>query len=82
MSQSNAPKFFRNFQSSSKVGDNLVVVVKRKDENGTEKLVELKQQMVKVPIVKFNVLKFSTAATDEQVKLRNYWLKPNGIQVI
>jgi predicted metalloprotease with PDZ domain len=82
MSQPNAQKFFRNFQSSSKVGENLVVVVKRKDENGAEKLVELKQPLVKVPIIKLNVLKFSTVATEEQIKLRNYWLKPNGIQVI
>jgi hypothetical protein len=82
MSRSNSPKFFRNFQSSSKVGDTLVVVVKRSDESGAEKLVELKQPLIKVPIVKLNVLKFSTVATDDQMKLRNYWLKPNGIQVI
>jgi predicted metalloprotease with PDZ domain len=82
MNRSNAPKFFRNFQSSSKVGDNLVVMVKRKDEYGEEKTVELKQPLIKVPIVKLNLLKFSTSASDEQLKLRNFWLKPNGIQII
>jgi predicted metalloprotease with PDZ domain len=82
MSHSNAQKFFRNFQTSSKVGEELVVVVKRIDESGAEKLVELKQPLTKTPIINLNVLKFSTSATDEQLKLRNYWLKPNGIQVI
>jgi predicted metalloprotease with PDZ domain len=81
MNQSTAPKFFRTFQASSKAGGNLIVVVKRKDEKGEDKMVELKGAMVKVPIIKYNVLRFSETATTEQLKLRNYWLRPNGIQV-
>ncbi len=37
--------------------------------------------MVKSPLIKFNVLEFSETATPRQLTLRNYWLKPNGIQV-
>ena len=48
MNLSTAPKFFRNFQNTAKVGEKLVVVVKRKDENGEEKMVELKGVMTKV----------------------------------
>ena len=81
MNHPNAQKFFRNFQATSKAGENLVVVVKRKDENGAEKIVELKQAMIKIPVLKYNVLRFSATATAEQVKLRNDWLQPNGIQV-
>jgi predicted metalloprotease with PDZ domain len=82
MNRTNAPKFFRNFQTTSKAGENLVVLVARKDENGVEKTVELKGIMSKIPIVKYNVLRFSQTATEEQIKLRNEWLKPNGIQVL
>jgi predicted metalloprotease with PDZ domain len=82
MNRTNAPKFFRNFQTTSKAGENLVVLVARKDENGVEKTVELKGTLTKVPIVKYNVLRYSETATEEQLKLRNEWLKPNGIQVM
>jgi predicted metalloprotease with PDZ domain len=73
--------FFRNFQTSSKVGDELIVKVKRKDENGDGKLVELKGMLVKYPVIKYNVLRFSEIPTSEQLKLRNYWLNPNGNQI-
>ena len=59
-----------------------MVLVARKDESGVEKTVELKGTLIKVPVVKYNVLRFSPTATGEQIKLRNEWLKPNGIQVI
>ena len=81
MNESNAQKFFRNFQNTSKSGEALVVVVKRKDENGVEKTVEMKGTMTRIPVIKFNVLRFSASATGDQIKLRNYWLKPNGVQV-
>ncbi len=82
MNQSNTPKFFRDFQSSSRVGENLIVVVNRKDESGAEKIIELKGTLIKVPIIKFNVLRFSETPTEDQLRLRNFWLKPNGNQVI
>jgi len=80
INQQNAGKFFRNYQTTSKVGEDLIIKVSRKDENGKEAIVELKSVMTKYPITKYNVLKFSETPTPEQLKLREYWLKPNGIQ--
>jgi predicted metalloprotease with PDZ domain len=81
MNPSTAPKFFRNFQNTAKAGESLVVIVKRKDENGEEKTVELKGVMTRVPVIKYNALNFSDKASVEQLTLRNYWLKPNGNQL-
>jgi predicted metalloprotease with PDZ domain len=81
INQSTANNFFMNFQSSSKAGEEFIVKVLRKDENGVDKEVELKAVMVKIPVIKYNVLVFSDSATQEQLKLREYWLKPNGMQV-
>jgi cyclopropane fatty-acyl-phospholipid synthase-like methyltransferase len=81
ITQANAQEYFKNFQNITKAGEDFIVKVMRKDEKGEDKVVELKGVMVKSPVVKFNVLEFSAAATPEQLTLRNYWLKPNGIQV-
>jgi predicted metalloprotease with PDZ domain len=72
--------FFSNFQSSSKVGDELVMKVSRKDALGQDTVVELKGKLIKNPVIKYNVLSFSESPTPEQLALREYWLKPNGIQ--
>jgi predicted metalloprotease with PDZ domain len=82
MNTSNIRGFFGSFQTNAKAGTDFVVKVKRKDESGTEQILELKAVMVKSPVFKYNVLRFSDKATEEQLKLRNYWLKPNGIQAI
>jgi hypothetical protein len=37
--------------------------------------------MVKSPVVRYNRLVFVESASQQQFTLRNYWLKPNGIQV-
>jgi len=81
MNPSTAPRFFRNFQNTAKLGEELIVVVKRKDQNGEEKMVELKGVTTKVPVTKYNVLNFSEKASADQLTLRNYWLKPNGAQI-
>ena len=81
ITQANTQEYFKNFQNSIKSGEDFIVKVMRKDDKGEDKVVELKGVMVKSPIVKFNVIEFSAAATPEQLTLRNYWLKPNGIQV-
>jgi len=73
--------FFKDFQSTAKVGEELIIKVNRQAENGTSQLVELKSRLFKVPLIKYNVLRFSETATEEQLKLRNYWLRPNGFQV-
>lgn len=76
----NAGSFFKNFQASAKAGDDLVVRVMRKDENGADQIVELKGVLVKLPKTKNNVLSFSETPSPEQLMLRNYWLNPNGTQ--
>jgi predicted metalloprotease with PDZ domain len=81
MSLANAGNFFRNFQTKVKAGEEFIVKVNRKDENGKDEIVELKSTMVKSPVIKYNVLRFSDTATEVQLKLRNEWLRPNGIQV-
>ena len=81
MNPANIGNFFRKFQSATKIGDVITVQVIRKDENGAEKIVELKAPMVKSPVIKYNVLQFSESALPLQLKLRDFWLKPNGIQI-
>jgi predicted metalloprotease with PDZ domain len=81
MTPPNIQEFFKNFQNSIMAGDELVVRVIRKDVNGEDKTIELKGIMVKFPVVKYNQLRFSDSASQQQLTLRNYWLKPNGIQV-
>jgi predicted metalloprotease with PDZ domain len=81
MNPSTAPRFFRNFQNTAKAGEDLIIKVKRKDEKGEEKIVELKGVMTKAPVIKYNVLRFSDNASADQLALRNYWLKPNGAQI-
>jgi predicted metalloprotease with PDZ domain len=81
MNLSTINNFFRNFQTSSKVGEELIVTVERKNENGEGKIVELKGVLVKFPVIKYNVLRFSESPAAEQLKLRNDWLKPNGNQL-
>jgi predicted metalloprotease with PDZ domain len=80
MTMGNINKFFKTFQTNSKAGDELVVKVLRKDENGNVKTVELKGVLVKLPVIKNNVLSFSETPTPQQLKLRNEWLSPNGYQ--
>ena len=81
MNKSTIDKFFRSFQSYARVGNEFVVVVSRKDENGREKLVELKAVMVKSPVTKYNVLTFAENVTPQQMELRQSWLEPNGVQI-
>jgi predicted metalloprotease with PDZ domain len=81
MNLSTISSFLRNFQTKVKAGEEIIVKVNRKDDHGTAQVIELKSVMVKSPVIKFNVLRFSDTATAEQLKLRNEWLKPNGIQV-
>lgn len=81
MNDTTSKVFFKNFQSTSKAGEDLIVKVMRKRENGEEETVVLKGALVKAPVMKYNVLRFSENATPEQLTLRNYWLKPNGMEV-
>jgi hypothetical protein len=81
MNDTTSKAFFKNFQSASKTGDELIVHVLRKQEDGKEDTVVLKGILRKTPVIKYNVLRFSETATPEQLTLRNYWLKPNGSEL-
>jgi hypothetical protein len=76
ISLSNANSFFKNFGSSSNVGDSLVINVIRKDAAGNDVPVELKGTMTKFPVTKYNVLQFNHSPSQEQITLRDIWLKP------
>jgi predicted metalloprotease with PDZ domain len=62
--------------ASSKAGDSLVVKVMRKDSTGNDTPVELKAAMIKLSVIKYNVLTFSDSPSEEQLMIRNAWLKP------
>lgn len=78
---SSATNFIRNFGSSSREGDSLIINVIRKDANGIDQQFELKATMKKFPVIKFNVLQFLEAPSKEQLVLRDAWLKPNDGQI-
>ncbi|HYK44992.1 MAG TPA: peptidase M61 [Parafilimonas sp.] len=78
VSLAKASSLFKNFGASSKPGDSLIVNVMRKNENGESMPVTLRGVMTKFPIIKYNVLGFSGAPTQEQLKLRDAWLKPRA----
>ena len=75
ISAANANSFFKKFGSSSKPGDSLVINVMRKDVNGNYTPVVLKATMTKFPIVKYNALQFIDTPSEQQIMLRNAWLK-------
>ncbi len=61
-------------QMGSKEGDDLEVVVLRKDDNGDYQEVELKGVLAKVPVQVKHVLKPDPNATAAQLALRKAWL--------
>lgn len=78
----NVNSYLRNFGNTSKEGDELIVKVARKDQNGVDTTVELKAPMTKFPLFKYHVLEFKNDATPQQLLLKNAWLKPNDKQKI
>jgi predicted metalloprotease with PDZ domain len=69
----NANDVINNLYSSGRVGDSLVMKMMRNNEP-----VELRATMTKVPMTKYNVLTFNDAATQQQLMLRDAWLKPRS----
>ena len=69
---------FKNFGASSQPGDSLIIKVVRKDANGGDTSVVLRSIMTKFPVMKYNVLEFSGTPTQEQLALRDAWLKPRA----
>jgi len=62
------------FLGDVKAGNNLNLLILRKDENGEEKELELNIEVVKIPILKKHVFKFIEDPTEEQLRMRNRWL--------
>lgn len=63
-----------SFLGGVKEGDNLNLVLLRKDENGKEIEIEKNVEIVKIPIMKKHVFKFVENPTEEQLKMRKRWL--------
>jgi predicted metalloprotease with PDZ domain len=74
----NARSLINELYKSAKPGDDITIKVMRKIAEGKAEPVELKGHMTKFPVMKFNVLSFNDQATDEQMMLRNAWLKPQS----
>jgi len=81
MNQTNAENIIKKVGMNSKPGDELIIQVIRKDENGIEKKVQLKAAIKKFPVIKYNALDFMDSPDADQLKLRTFWLMPNGIQI-
>lgn len=64
-----------NYLNAVKVGDDLEVVVRRKDEKGKDQEVTLQTKVVKIPIEKTHVFKFVENPTEEQLIMRKRWLE-------
>lgn len=63
-----------SYMGSVKAGDNLNIVLLRKDKNGEEKEIDLNVTVAKIPITKKHVFKFVENPTEEQLKMRKRWL--------
>jgi len=63
---------------TSKSGDSLEIRVMRKDASGNKQPVVLRGTLEKYPVRRFNVLNFIDKPTDEQLMLREIWLKPRA----
>ncbi|HTS45117.1 MAG TPA: hypothetical protein VMH01_12025 [Puia sp.] len=72
----NQQAIIADLYKSSKLGDSLLVQVSRKNADGTTSPVMLRATMKKYPVRKFNTLSFTDQPTDQQMMLRNAWLKP------
>jgi len=72
----NANDVINGLFASAKAGDSLTINVMRKDSTGNDTPVELRTTMIKFPVIKYNVLTFSDSPSQEQLMIRNAWLKP------
>ncbi|BDS10621.1 M61 family metallopeptidase [Aureispira anguillae] len=63
-----------SYMGSVKAGDNLNIVVLRRDKEGLQREVELDIEVVKIPITKKHVFKLMENPTEEQLRMRKRWL--------
>jgi predicted metalloprotease with PDZ domain len=76
ISTGNANHFFQNFGNTSNPGDAFVIKVIRKDVKGTRDTMELKSVMTRFPKFKSNALELADNPSQQQLLIRNAWLKP------
>lgn len=62
---------------TAKVGDEVKIVVSRKNESGKEEEITLAAPMEKIPVKKYNQLNFTANPTAEQLAVQNSWLNAN-----
>jgi predicted metalloprotease with PDZ domain len=70
------PKFIQAQMMSLPNLDTMKYTVLRKDESGATKEVELSAPVTQVELTRKHLLEFDSAATPEQLALRDSWLKP------
>lgn len=73
LSPQEANSIIGNLYKTANVGDSLVIKVMRNNAP-----VELRATMKKFPVIKYNVLAISDTASQDQMILRNTWLKPRA----
>lgn len=62
------------YMGTVKAGDNLNIVVLRKNAEGVEEEIEINAEVTKIPINKKYVFKFTENPTEDQLKMRSRWL--------
>jgi predicted metalloprotease with PDZ domain len=70
----NARTVFTDFNTKTKAGDKLEIVVNRKNAAGVKELVTLSQPVVSVKKISYNKLELMPDATPAQLEIRKIWL--------
>jgi len=78
LSAANANNLFQAFGSNSKPGDAMVIKVARKNARDVKDTLELKSVMTKFPKIKYDALELADNPSQQQLLIRNAWLKPNN----
>lgn len=71
---SNVSGVLLTYMNNVKAGDILRVKVLRKQEDGSQKEVQIEQEMIKIPTRAQHVFQFMKNATEEQLRMRKIWL--------
>ncbi len=64
------------YSANTKEGETVTVEVARKNAEGKEEIIKLSAPAILVETKQKNVLRLTENPTAEQLKLRNFWLKP------
>ena len=78
LAQTNFAQLAAKFTNTVKEGDTVTMIVKRKNANGEMETVTLTAPAMKIKKTEEHILGFNTAATPQQIKIRNAWLNKCG----